>query len=223
MRSETTAASPRGMAGVATQERPLSRLEILPAEIRVIIYRYAVAKEKGIWATKRDHGSNLHRLAEPPLAMACKQVREEVLPIFFAENDFVLAMCKCSQCCPDACSLSSSIAQTGMTGWLRAVGKHVSLVNRIGVLQLNADSTLPPKRVGAVITGTQVKFRFSKRFEDICRCGFERLEKTVQSGERGTELIKSILELCLEQFQRVCTCSGGPAFCSECDRYYYRQ
>lgn len=58
-----------------------SRLLRLPAELRNEIYRYTVIDDSAIII-------DVHGFREPHLFMACKEVRKEAAPIFYAENKF---------------------------------------------------------------------------------------------------------------------------------------
>lgn len=63
-----------------TKPRPCNpTLLTLPAEIRTHIYRYAVTLHKSL---------ELATLRPPPLAMASRQLWQEVLPVLFASNHF---------------------------------------------------------------------------------------------------------------------------------------
>jgi hypothetical protein len=52
----------------------------LPAELRNLIYEYAVTEPRRVCV---DDG-----VPEPPLALFCKQIRHESLPLFYTNNDF---------------------------------------------------------------------------------------------------------------------------------------
>lgn len=64
-------------------EPPESRFLDLPAELRNDIYRHAILKDKKILVTTSG-------IDEPSLLRACKQIRDEALPIYYAENRFTL-------------------------------------------------------------------------------------------------------------------------------------
>ncbi|KAK3719508.1 hypothetical protein LTR37_004366 [Vermiconidia calcicola] len=73
---------------MTTQHIP-SRLERLPAELRNKIYRYAVVEDdiigdEGFSALK----GNARTYIQPSLAFISRQIRSEVLPIFYRENTF---------------------------------------------------------------------------------------------------------------------------------------
>ncbi|KUL89208.1 hypothetical protein ZTR_03619 [Talaromyces verruculosus] len=59
----------------------------LPPEIRVIIYRLAVVNQsKSCWV------SDYYTLVPPAIAQVSKQIRTEVLPVFYGENSFRIDM-----------------------------------------------------------------------------------------------------------------------------------
>jgi hypothetical protein len=59
----------------------------LPPEIRISIYRSAVVqKSKSHWP------SDYYTLVPPAIAQVSRQIRTEVLPIFYGENSFRIAM-----------------------------------------------------------------------------------------------------------------------------------
>ena len=70
-----------------TAEDGIFRLRDLPAEIRLLIWRFVVVDtEHFIWPdtpTGRE---------QPDLAMVCKQIRAEVLPIYYCENIFAVSI-----------------------------------------------------------------------------------------------------------------------------------
>lgn len=65
------------------------RLLDLPAELRNDIYRLVVLQTDDIVVS--TEGIN-----EPPLLKACKQIRVEALPIYYAENSFELQIRDCN-------------------------------------------------------------------------------------------------------------------------------
>ena len=205
---------------MATRERQLSRLESLPAELRNIIYRYAVVEDEPDYATKREHGDIQHKFIQPALAMTCKQIREEVLPIFFAENGIKLWMCICSECNhPSPCTCSDSIKASGMARCLRAAGEHVPLIKHIGVTQFLAEGALPVRKICATIMGKRLEFNLINWYADICQCALRRLEKAAMPDE-GVELVKLALETCIEQTKLMCACSKIH-ICAECNGFYF--
>lgn len=66
-----------------------SRLEELPAELRTIIYSFAVVEVAPVNIDKMFEAGIVDAGCQPPLARTSRQVRAEVLPIFYAENTFV--------------------------------------------------------------------------------------------------------------------------------------
>lgn len=61
------------------------RVMDLPEELRALVWRYAVVLPKGFIWPEEKFGHE-----QPDLAMTCRQVRAEVLPIFYGENFFAI-------------------------------------------------------------------------------------------------------------------------------------
>lgn len=59
----------------------------LPPEIRILIYRLAVVQK-----SNSNWGSDCYTLVPPAIARVSKQIRTEVLPIFYGENSFDISM-----------------------------------------------------------------------------------------------------------------------------------
>ncbi|EMC98624.1 hypothetical protein BAUCODRAFT_50523, partial [Baudoinia panamericana UAMH 10762] len=57
----------------------------LPAELRNLIYTYALVESKTRHINVHETGHT-----EPPLLLACRQIREEAAPIFYSDNNFML-------------------------------------------------------------------------------------------------------------------------------------
>lgn len=70
----------------------ISRILTLPAEIRSLIYEYAVASEKTIVTFRLDpYQQDCYQHAiPPPLTLVSRQVRAESLPAYYSCNDFIL-------------------------------------------------------------------------------------------------------------------------------------
>ena len=70
---------------------PLGVLSILPGELVNEIYRYVVVSDKPInqWKGVTPRNAEIQHV-QPNIARVSKQIREEVLSIFYAENAFAL-------------------------------------------------------------------------------------------------------------------------------------
>lgn len=75
----------------------ISRLQSLPAELRNHIYQLAVVHERSVDAAVHATGSESTGLSpchwrfdcvQPALAATCRQIRNEILPIYYGENVF---------------------------------------------------------------------------------------------------------------------------------------
>lgn len=64
----------------------------LPAEIRALIFEFAVTSDKTIVTFRLDHyqRDSYRQAHQPPLTKVSRQVRSESLPIYYECNDFVL-------------------------------------------------------------------------------------------------------------------------------------
>ena len=84
-----------------SSEQPFPFLD-LPAEIRLMIYGYAVTESEPIY---------LDTLAAPPaLTRVCRQIRQEALPVFLGANSFVSlfsAVTPISQECTEPCCVTT--------------------------------------------------------------------------------------------------------------------
>ena len=89
--ADSESSGPTTMTDSETQEHQLSRLERLPSELRTQIWYYAVVEDEPVIAA---FPTNEKRTAwytvQPKLAMVNKQIRDETLPMYYAENTFVL-------------------------------------------------------------------------------------------------------------------------------------
>lgn len=74
-----------------------SRLMKLPAELRNLIYELVVVEAKTIDIVDPDHvqgGPGVsERAKQPGIAQVCRQLRREVLPIFYSQNTFRVNAC----------------------------------------------------------------------------------------------------------------------------------
>ncbi|CAK4032274.1 Hypothetical predicted protein [Lecanosticta acicola] len=77
---------------MAFSRKPPSRLLNLPAEIRNLIFEYAVTSQKTVVTFRPDHfqRDSFTAATQPPLTRVSRQVRSESLPIYYECNDFVL-------------------------------------------------------------------------------------------------------------------------------------
>ncbi|KAG6358482.1 hypothetical protein INS49_014366 [Diaporthe citri] len=77
----------------ARRQEPVSHLLRLPPELRIPIYHYALVAEPT--PRMRAHGVTqppFNSLAQPPLAFVNRKLREECLPVFYANNNFSIAV-----------------------------------------------------------------------------------------------------------------------------------
>lgn len=77
----------------ARRPEPVSHLLRLPPELRILIYHHALVAE--VTPRMRAHGVSqppLSTLAQPPLAFVNRKLREECLPVFYANNNFSIAV-----------------------------------------------------------------------------------------------------------------------------------
>ena len=69
-----------------------SRILTLPAEIRSLIYEYAVSSDKTVVTFRLDPYQRdcYEHAIPPPLTLVSRQVRAESLPAYYSCNDFIL-------------------------------------------------------------------------------------------------------------------------------------
>lgn len=77
-----------------SQSQPWSRLLSLPAELRIEIFTYAVHPSKNTTpfsdkSTDRGIIVGTQASLHPPIALTCRQLRHETLPIFYSTNTFI--------------------------------------------------------------------------------------------------------------------------------------
>ncbi|KAK4503289.1 hypothetical protein PRZ48_006717 [Zasmidium cellare] len=75
-----------------------SRFMNLPPELRNRIYEFAVIDSKPIDLvepdpTRKSRCRRSNKTVQPPLTLVCRQLRHEVLPIFYALNTFKVTVC----------------------------------------------------------------------------------------------------------------------------------
>ena len=183
-----------------TGQRQLSMLESLPVELCNRIYRYAVVEEKPvIAATLIDSwGKKTWRSKQPELAATCKQLRREILPIFYAENTFVFEKFRDDPCLKR------------FRGWLRSTGDHISDIQRMGAnfFIFKKFEGGPLKEVDCTVTATlakpgYIRYHLSAGLEDQCVCGFEEWE-CIDNFEatRFNLLEHSVFRCCSRLFYR---------------------
>lgn len=85
----------------ARRQEPVCHLLRLPPEVRIIIYQYALIAVGT--PRMRAHGITkplLCTLAQPQLAFVNRKLREECLPVFYANNNFHIAVRQGPACWP---------------------------------------------------------------------------------------------------------------------------
>ncbi|KAK3723009.1 hypothetical protein LTR37_002155 [Vermiconidia calcicola] len=103
-------------------QRLLSRLESLPGELRNTIYGYAVVENSPVIAASLvDKQAKFWRSHQPALGFVCKQIRDEVLPMYYSENAFTFQRSSGDRGDDDL---------DFATAWLRSTGKHHALMQR---------------------------------------------------------------------------------------------
>ncbi|EME49462.1 hypothetical protein DOTSEDRAFT_19906 [Dothistroma septosporum NZE10] len=96
-----------------------SRLLDLPAEIRSLIYEYAVASDKTVVTFRLDsyQRDDYDHATLPSLASVSRQVRSESLPAFYSCNDFILH--------------TESPKAEEANGWLRLNCNYLGLLRKV--------------------------------------------------------------------------------------------
>ncbi|KAK4635652.1 hypothetical protein CLAFUW4_01044 [Fulvia fulva] len=96
-----------------------SRLLRLPAEIRSLIYEYAVASDKTVVTFRLDPYQRdcYEHAIPPPLALVSHQVRAESLPAYYSCNDFILH--------------TESPQADEAKRWLRLNADHLGVLRRV--------------------------------------------------------------------------------------------
>lgn len=112
-----------------TQRSRCSLLD-LPAELRNQIYQLAVVEKKPITVTQRiPHTFTTYYLKppeRPALAQTCKQLQQEVLPVFFGQNTFVLDLPR---------GHSPQAWRELIRAWIRRYRAYVHLIRSVGAVE----------------------------------------------------------------------------------------
>ncbi|KAK3714224.1 hypothetical protein LTR37_008026 [Vermiconidia calcicola] len=105
----------------STQQSPLLKL---PAELRDLIHAYTLVVDDIVAITASG-------IREPPLLLACRQIRQEAGKLFYGENEFLFCMLDCD----------SDIVVQGES-WARAVEEEYGCLLRLraGIPATNAPS-----------------------------------------------------------------------------------
>lgn len=100
-----------------------SRLEKLPAELRNHIYTFAVVCDTPIRILKAsDRGKPwIPKAIEPPISATSRDIRNEVLPIFYAEITFVCGT-----------FTDRTLLAAGLECWIDMVQPHLTLLRKLG-------------------------------------------------------------------------------------------
>ncbi|KAK3710461.1 hypothetical protein LTR37_010304 [Vermiconidia calcicola] len=72
---------------IGPKQRCGSRMEALPAELRTLIYQFALTEDGEIAITRH--------LKQPPLLRTCRQVRNEALQLWYTSNTFYIDVSDC--------------------------------------------------------------------------------------------------------------------------------
>ena len=108
-----------------SNERQLSRLESLPAELREIIIRGTVVEDSLVTAatcTGVGLGNTYWQSSEPGLARTNRQFRQEVFPIYYGENTFTFAKSK----------FYPFVHRYDVESWLLAIGSAIEHIKWVG-------------------------------------------------------------------------------------------
>ena len=95
----------------------------LPAELRNLIYHFAVVNEKPIKIIQDEWRGEAEAPKQPALAMTCKQIRDEVLPVFYGANTFVY----------DPAGDIVQSCQRVTESWIQACEPYVNFIRSVGV------------------------------------------------------------------------------------------
>ncbi|KAK3715088.1 hypothetical protein LTR37_007298 [Vermiconidia calcicola] len=185
----------------ASSQRPLSRLESLPGELRNTIYRYAVIEDSPVIAANLvDKQAKSWRSHQPALSLTCKQIRDEVLPIYYSENAFTFRRTP-EDTYKDDDYLHNAIA------WLRSTGKYCALVQRVGVTfaatSKGKDGNVQRKEssITATVSNLQIlsttKYHFSQNLNPPCKCSLVPTDDLQKEAEDRRKRIMDRVNSCV--------------------------
>ena len=154
----------------AKAEAKVFRIMDLLEELRAMIWREAVVYPHFVWPGE-DRGRE-----QPDLAMTCRQVREEVLPIFYTENIFAIDITRFSE----KAVYKGGKTASGVTGiaaiprWANALGGTADKPDWFSMIRKWSFSYLPDNRTkpsmvpgiacsGKVDSDAVVSVAFSKK------------------------------------------------------------
>ena len=141
----------------ATPRQPISLLD-LPAELRKLIYGYVAAKDEpinvGVVYTSDFTFERILISEYPSLASVSKQLRDEVLPLYYSTNKFILG--------DDPQQTDSSSQYATVDKWRRFLGQYardlrdVTIAN--GNLRTHSDPYCSPRLYPYEHLATRARF-----------------------------------------------------------------
>lgn len=176
---------------MATAPKP-SRLESLPAELRNRIYNLVVVKDSSIPIAEdgRTHGAAkvLFTARQPTLALVNRNVRCEVLPIYYGENTF----------CTD--SLSRDSMTRDLSQWLQQIEPHVRHIRSVSTFR--PDSSVAYVAACIDHPGGAISFRVNlllAEFNRPCSCPLRTVQKQADRGQLKHDVVLQRMMLaCLD-------------------------
>jgi hypothetical protein len=192
------------MADNTTSGHTLFRLLDLPAELRNRIYHFAVVNEKPIDIIHHKRWRRAEALQQPALASTCKQLRKEVLPIFYGGNSFVL----------DTVGDIVQDFKGVVRAWMKACGPYLSYIKSIGVSAYYDQEAEDYEESGALQSlecyltvtllgpGDWVEIWLGGDLEDQCICSLEERDWSRVLGRRTSDFIRLAMCDCREDFKR---------------------
>ena len=196
-----------------TDETEMGVFKKLPGELRNRIYRYLLVYDGYVELWKRDKtGHHKLRPFQPALARTCKQIRKEVLQIFYAGNTFVMLGHHCEM---DGSYFSIEKKFEGnVKKWVTSLyipgcdpserGNYPSLIQNIGVVD---EVKLAGEYKMCCVTGKlsehdgTVVVTCSHSLKGWCEC--RTFERRIPSFEEIEEKISGALLRCWYQMDQI--------------------
>ena len=204
------------MAYSTTSEHNQFRLLRLPAELRNRIYHLAVVNEKPLDIVHHKRYRRAKAPQQPALASTSKQLREEVLPIFYGGNSFVL----------DTVGDIIQDFEGVVRAWTKACGSYLPHIKSIGVSAHYDHAAQDYEESGAfqslacylTVTllgaGDWVEIWLGGDLEDQCICSLEHHDWSHVLGRSRFNFIRSAMRDCREDIRR--RLHWSKSTCSQC-------
>ena len=168
-----------------------SPLLLLPAELRIKIYRYVLVESES------PHLLSLQEVDRPSLLFTCLEIQLEAAPIYFSENHFSLSA---SRIRPSDGRFCSKPRPTST--WMEALGnpgrmRHVVIYTRLGLVRLKPEGIAKLRVLVNGASGSEGGNRYSRTAQRL-----QRYIDGVLRDQEGKHGYKGLEILALEYIYR---------------------